>query len=79
MALTTGNADAVATGFCAANGITDTAAIAKWKSFCEQLYVTSGGALVTAIDVTLPATSVTTNGSPTSQVGPPSPVTLTVS
>lgn len=79
MALTTANADAVATAFCAANGITDASAIAKWKSYTEQLYATSSGALVHAIGVTLPAGAVITTGSATTQTGPAAPVILPVS
>lgn len=79
MALTTSNADLVAEAFCAANGITDSAAIGKWKSFCEQLYASSSGALVTAITATIPAASIVTVGSPTTQTGPAAPVPCIIS
>lgn len=79
MALTTGNADAVATAFCAANGISDPTAIGLWKSFCEQLYVSSSGALVHAISAVVPASSIVTTGSATTQTGPATPVPCTIS
>lgn len=73
MALNNGTADALATAFCAAQGITATNAIAAWKVFCETLYAH----LKTDIDITIPMNSITTAGSATTQVGPPAPVTLT--
>lgn len=79
MALDATNADAVATAFCAANGITDAAAIAKWKSLMEYIYFSSSGSLVHAITATLPTNSVVTVGSPSTQTGPTSPVSVTIS
>jgi hypothetical protein len=72
MALNNGTADAMATAFCAAQGITAPNAIAAWKLFAETLYTH----LKADIDIIIAATSITTNGSATTQVGPPAPITI---
>jgi len=79
MALNNSNADAVATAFCSANNITDPAAIQKWKSLCRMFYLGSSGSLLTAIAATVPAMSIVTSGSATTQTGPAAPVPAVIS
>jgi hypothetical protein len=79
MALNNSNADTVATAYCSANGITDPAAIQKWKNFCRMLYLGSSGSLLTAITATVPAMSIVTSGSAATQTGPAAPVPTVIS
>ena len=72
MALNNTTANAVATSICSALNITDPTTINAWKSIMQQIY--SG--LKTDIVITIAATSITTNGSASTQVGPPSPIPL---
>lgn len=64
MPLTPTNADAFATAYCTAQGITDTTAVARWKDFAEKLYVH----LLSDATVTV-GIPVTTVGGPATQTG----------
>lgn len=75
MSLNNGTADAVATAFCSAEGITDPAAVAKWKSFCQKMYA----GLKTDIVATIPINTVVTVGGPATQTGPTTPVVAVIS
>lgn len=74
MPLTSAQADTRATAFCTAQGITDLAAIAHWKALFEAVYA---GILADAT-VAVPAASIVTTGSATTQTGPAAPVPCTV-
>lgn len=74
MPLNAAAADAAAQAFCTANGITDAAAVAKWKSYTEKIY----SSIAANIDVVLNTGTVVTVGSATTQTGPAAPVTLMV-
>ena len=77
MALDNSTADSLATAICAALNVTDAAAIAKWKLICENIY-TNGSGIKDSIIVTLQTGTVITNGGPTPQTGPATPVTLSI-
>lgn len=74
MALTNATADSLATAFCTAEGITDPAAIAHWKSLARLIY----SHLLADITVSVPAASIVTSGGPATQTGPAAPVPCTV-
>lgn len=72
MPLNNSAADALADAFCAANGVTDAAAIGRWRSLAELIY----SHLKTDIDIIIQAGSIVTTGSPTTQTGPAAPITI---
>jgi len=74
MALTSGNADTAATAFCGAQSITDATAIAHWKALFETIYAH----IAADLSVQVPASSIVTTGSATTQTGPAAPVPCTV-
>jgi hypothetical protein len=75
MSLTNGTADALATAICSALGVSNPAALANWKTICEQFY----SHLKTDIVATISAGSINTAGSAAAQVGPPAPVLTVIS
>lgn len=75
MALTAANAKICADAFCTTAGITDAAAVLKWEELVQQLYAS----LKTDIGAILPASSVVTTGSATTQTGPAAPVPIVIS
>lgn len=66
------NADALAAAIATALNITDTASKAVLQSTWRLVYAH----LKTDIQVTIAATSITTNGSATTQSGPPAPINI---
>lgn len=75
MALNKASADAVGTAIASALGVTNSAAIANWQKVVEQIF--SG--IVSDGIVTIPASSIITTGSPSTQTGPSAPVMLAIS
>ncbi len=73
MALSNATADAMVTSMASAMGITDAATIAQMKVQWRIVY----SSLKADILITLPAASVVTVGSATTQTGPAAPVPMT--
>lgn len=71
----TSTADAAATSFCGTIGVTQPDAIAQWQKLFEEIatWITASG------HATIPASAIVTTGSATTQTGPASPVTLSLS
>jgi hypothetical protein len=74
MAWNNAAADACAVAICSALGVSDPATIANWKLITENLFSN----LKSSASIVLPASTVVTVGSATTQTGPQAPVTLTV-
>lgn len=72
MALNPGTADALATAICTALNVTDAASIAIYKQIYEIVYLH----LKADIAILIATNAITTNGSATTQQGPPTPITL---
>lgn len=72
MPLSNATADTLSNDVCAALGVTDADAKAKWKSIFEKLYT----ALKADITVTILASSIVTTGGPATQTGPAAPIPL---
>ncbi len=73
MPLSNGTADTCAAAICAALGVSDQATLDKYKQVYEILYAQ----LKAQILITLPAASVVTSGSASTQTGPAAPVPMT--
>lgn len=76
MPLNKASADAASAAYCSAAGITDSVAQAKWQLLFEQVW--SGIQANISIVATVPASSIVTTGSATTQTGPATPVNTTV-
>lgn len=72
MALDNSTADALADAICSALGVADSATQAKYQQIYRLVY----SKLKTDIQITIAASSITTNGSATTQVGPPAPIII---
>lgn len=74
MSLNNAAADALAQTIVSNLGA-DNSALGQWQTICRAFFasITANGV------VTIPSTAITTNGSSSTQVGPPSPVNLNIS